>query len=43
MEWILTTTEKPPDWFIELVKKYAPATSGNFASQLFWQRGIQNE
>jgi single-stranded-DNA-specific exonuclease len=43
MEWILTTTEKPPDWFIELVKKYAPETSGNFASQLFWQRGIQNE
>ncbi|MDD1429465.1 DHH family phosphoesterase, partial [Dolichospermum sp. ST_sed9] len=43
MEWILTTTEKPPDWFIELVKKYAPATGGNFAAQLFWQRGIQNE
>ena len=43
MEWILTTTEKPPDWFIELVKKYAPTTGSNFAAQLFWQRGIQNE
>jgi single-stranded-DNA-specific exonuclease len=42
MEWILTTTEKTPDWFIELVKKYAPAAGGNFAAQLFWQRGIQD-
>ena len=41
MEWILTTTEKPPDWFIELVKGYA--TGGNFAAQLFWQRGIQDQ
>ncbi|MTJ48713.1 single-stranded-DNA-specific exonuclease RecJ [Dolichospermum sp. UHCC 0259] len=41
MEWILTTQEKPPDWFIELVKKYA--TGGNFAAQLFWQRGIQDQ
>ncbi|MTJ14932.1 single-stranded-DNA-specific exonuclease RecJ [Anabaena sp. UHCC 0187] len=43
MEWILTGTEQPPDWFIELVKKYAPAAGGNFAAQLFWQRGIQDQ
>jgi hypothetical protein len=33
MEWILTGTEQPPDWFIELVKKYVPTTGGNFAAQ----------
>ncbi len=43
MEWILTGREQTPDWFIELVKRYAPATGGNFAAQLFWQRGIQDE
>ena len=43
MEWILTGTEQPPDWFIELVKKYVPTTGGNFAAQLFWQRGIQDQ
>ncbi len=42
MEWILTATATTPDWFIELVKNYAPATGGNFAAQLFWQRGIQD-
>ena len=41
MEWILTGTKKPPDWFIELVKSYP--TGGNFAAQLFWQRGIQDQ
>jgi single-stranded-DNA-specific exonuclease len=41
MEWILTATEKPPNWFIELVQQYAPAAGGNFAAQLFWQRGIK--
>ncbi|MFM6181484.1 MAG: single-stranded-DNA-specific exonuclease RecJ [Dolichospermum sp.] len=41
MEWILTATEKPPNWFIELVKKYAPAAGGNFAAELLWKRGIK--
>lgn len=41
MEWILTATEKPPNWFIELVQQYAPAAGGNFAAQLFWHRGIK--
>jgi len=43
MEWILKTTEKPPGWFIELVKRYAPGINGNFAAQLFWQREIKYE
>ena len=43
MEWILKTTEKPPGWFSELVKRYAPGINGNFAAQLFWQRDIKSE
>jgi single-stranded-DNA-specific exonuclease len=42
MQWILTTTEQPPDWFIQVVKKYTPASSGRYAAQLFWQRGIKD-
>jgi single-stranded-DNA-specific exonuclease len=44
MQWILTATEQPPDWFIQAVKKYAPTTSkGIYAAQLLWQRGIKEE
>lgn len=42
MQWILTTTEQPPDWFVQVVKKYTPASSGRYAAQLFWQRGIKD-
>ncbi|MBW4627568.1 MAG: single-stranded-DNA-specific exonuclease RecJ [Brasilonema octagenarum HA4186-MV1] len=40
-QWILATTEQPPEWFIQAVKQYAPASSGHFAAQLLWQRGIR--
>ncbi|MEA5619618.1 single-stranded-DNA-specific exonuclease RecJ [Cronbergia sp. UHCC 0137] len=43
MEWTLTTTEKPPDWFIEMVKPYIPQSGGIFAAQLLWQRGIKDQ
>lgn len=43
MQWILTTSEQPPQWFINLVRKYAPTINGTFASQLLWQRGIKDE
>ncbi|GAX35799.1 single-stranded-DNA-specific exonuclease RecJ [Nodularia sp. NIES-3585] len=43
MKWIIATPEKPPDWFIEIVKKHTPASSGLYAAQLLWQRGIKNE
>jgi single-stranded-DNA-specific exonuclease len=43
MQWILTTPEQPPEWFIQLVKQYTPASSGLFAAQLFWQRGIKDK
>ncbi|HLO84071.1 MAG TPA: single-stranded-DNA-specific exonuclease RecJ [Nostocaceae cyanobacterium] len=42
-QWILTANEKPPEWFIEAVQKYAPASGGMFAAQLLWQRGIKDE
>ncbi|UKO97069.1 single-stranded-DNA-specific exonuclease RecJ [Nostoc sp. UHCC 0870] len=43
MQWILTTPEQPPEWFIQLVKQHTPASSGLFAAQLFWQRGIKDK
>ncbi|YAF97784.1 MAG: single-stranded-DNA-specific exonuclease RecJ [Nodularia sp. CChRGM 3473] len=43
MQWILATTEQPPDWFIQAVKEYTPASSGLYAAQLLWQRGIKDD
>ncbi|AFZ57045.1 single-stranded-DNA-specific exonuclease RecJ [Anabaena cylindrica FACHB-243] len=43
MQWILTATEQPPSCFIQAVKQYTPLSSGVFAAQLLWQRGIKNE
>jgi single-stranded-DNA-specific exonuclease len=43
MQWILATTEKPPEWFIDIVKQYTPSSSGLYAAQLLWQRGIKDE
>lgn len=41
-QWILTSTEQPPEWFLEAVKEYTPTSSGQFAAQLLWQRGISD-
>jgi single-stranded-DNA-specific exonuclease len=41
-QWILPTTEQPPEWFIQAVKQYAPVSDGYFAAQLLWQRRIQD-
>jgi single-stranded-DNA-specific exonuclease len=41
MQWNLTTTEQPPEWFIQAVKQYTPASSGIYAAQLLWQRQIR--
>ncbi|HIK05602.1 MAG TPA: single-stranded-DNA-specific exonuclease RecJ [Trichormus sp. M33_DOE_039] len=44
MQWILTINEEPPTWFIQLVKQYKPvSSSGLFAAQLLWQRGIREQ
>ncbi len=40
-QWILTSTEQLPEWFLQAVKQYTPASSGQFAAQLLWQRGIR--
>ena len=42
MQWILAETEQPPKSFIEAVKQYTPLSSGIFAAQLLWQRGIKD-
>ncbi|BAY61136.1 single-stranded-DNA-specific exonuclease RecJ [Calothrix brevissima NIES-22] len=43
MQWTLAATEQPPEWFIQAVKKYTPASSGLYAAQLLWQRGIKDK
>ncbi|MEH1963193.1 MAG: DHH family phosphoesterase [Nostoc sp.] len=41
-QWTIAATEQPPQWFIEAVKQHTPASSGIYAAQLFWQRGIKD-
>ncbi|AVH71516.1 single-stranded-DNA-specific exonuclease RecJ [Nostoc sp. 'Lobaria pulmonaria (5183) cyanobiont'] len=41
-QWTITATEQPPEWFIQAVKQYTPASSGLYAAQLLWQRGIKD-
>ncbi|MBD6616839.1 single-stranded-DNA-specific exonuclease RecJ [Komarekiella sp. 'clone 1'] len=43
MQWILSTTEQAPEWFIQAVKQHTPASNGLYAAKLLWQRGIKNE
>ncbi|RUR79642.1 DHH family phosphoesterase [Chlorogloeopsis fritschii PCC 9212] len=42
MQWILASDEKPPEWFLQAIKQYTPTSSGYFAAQLLWQRGIRD-
>ncbi|NEU83354.1 DHH family phosphoesterase [Nostoc sp. UIC 10630] len=41
-QWTITATEQPPEWFIQAVKQYTPLSSGIYAAQLLWQRGIKD-
>ncbi len=41
-QWILAPNEQPPEWFLQAVKQYVPASTGQFAAQLLWQRGIRD-
>ncbi|MEH1777645.1 MAG: DHH family phosphoesterase [Nostoc sp.] len=41
-QWTITATEQPPEWLIEAVKQHTPASSGLYAAQLLWQRGIKD-
>ena len=41
-QWTITATEQPPEWFIQAVKQHTPTSSGIYAAQLLWQRGIKD-
>ncbi|MCC5657758.1 DHH family phosphoesterase [Nostoc sp. XA010] len=41
-QWTIAATEQPPESFIQAVKQYTPASSGIYAAQLLWQRGIKD-
>ena len=42
LQWTVISIESPPEWFVEAVKSYIPKSSGHYAAQLLWQRGIQD-
>ncbi len=41
-EWILQPQIEPPPWFLQQVQRHVRASSGHYAAQLLWQRGIQD-
>ncbi|MBN3952103.1 MAG: DHH family phosphoesterase [Nostoc sp. NMS7] len=41
-QWTIAATEQPPEWFIQAVKQHTPASTGIYAAQLLWQRGIKD-
>lgn len=41
--WQLVPRVSPPAWFVQAVRTYVKDTSGHFAAELLWQRGIQTE
>jgi single-stranded-DNA-specific exonuclease len=41
-QWTITAIEQPPEWFIQVVKQHTPLSSGIYAAQLLWQRGIKD-
>jgi len=40
-QWQVQPSPEVPQWFLEAVKSYAPASEGYYAAQLLWQRGIR--
>jgi single-stranded-DNA-specific exonuclease len=42
-QWNLVSSEQPTEWFAQAVKQYTPASNGQYAAQLLWQRGIREE
>jgi single-stranded-DNA-specific exonuclease len=39
-QWQVVPVQPIPDWFLEIVKSYAPESDGRYAAQILWQRGI---
>ncbi|NEQ60920.1 MAG: DHH family phosphoesterase [Moorea sp. SIO4A1] len=42
-QWQVLPPPDFPQWFIEAVKSYTNGSSGHYAAQLLWQRGIREE
>ncbi|MDJ0509607.1 MAG: single-stranded-DNA-specific exonuclease RecJ [Crocosphaera sp.] len=40
-QWQVLPFVSLPSWFLDEVKSYCPNSSGNYAAQLLWNRGIQ--
>ena len=40
-QWQVLPVVSLPSWFLDVVKTYCPNSSGNYAAQLLWSRGIQ--
>ncbi|MEQ9357470.1 single-stranded-DNA-specific exonuclease RecJ [Coleofasciculus chthonoplastes] len=40
-QWHVQPSPDVPQWFLDAVKSYAPASEGYYAAQLLWQRGIR--
>ncbi|NET07583.1 MAG: single-stranded-DNA-specific exonuclease RecJ [Symploca sp. SIO2B6] len=41
IQWQVQPPTPIPQWFLEAVRAYTPASEGVYAAQLLWQRGIQ--
>ncbi|AVH64848.1 single-stranded-DNA-specific exonuclease RecJ [Nostoc sp. 'Peltigera membranacea cyanobiont' N6] len=41
-QWTIAASEQPPEWFIQAVRQHTPLSSGMYAAQLLWQRGIKD-
>ncbi len=40
--WTVISVESPPEWFVQAVKSYVPASLGHHAARLLWQRKIKD-
>ncbi|WP_009634390.1 single-stranded-DNA-specific exonuclease RecJ [Synechocystis sp. PCC 7509] len=40
--WTVISVESPPEWFVQAVKSYVSNSSGHYAAQLLWQRGVKD-
>ncbi|MGB3693761.1 MAG: single-stranded-DNA-specific exonuclease RecJ [Spirulinaceae cyanobacterium] len=42
-QWQIIPTLEVPNWFVEAVKSFTPESQGDYAAQLLWHRGIQEQ
>lgn len=41
-QWGTQPTGELPEWLIQIVQRYVPESSGHYAAQLLWQRGVRD-